>query len=93
MRIGTVIGKVWATRKEGKFQGLKFLVIQPEDASGEPAGEVIVAVDQIGAGDRDKVIVTEGSSARFILSNTETAVDAAVVGIIDSVDLEGGKQS
>lgn len=83
MIIGKVIGNVWATRKEDRLSGLKFLVIQ---ATKE--GETLVAADVVGAGVGDTVIVTMGSSARTALDKTDCPVDATVVGIIDSLEVE-----
>lgn len=83
MIIGKVIGNVWATRKEDRLRGLKFLVIQ---AAKE--GETLVAADVVGAGVGDSVIVTMGSSARTALDKKDCPVDATVVGIIDSLEVE-----
>lgn len=74
MRIGTVTGVVWATRKASCLQGQTFLVVQT--LQGE-----VVAADQVGAGDGDKVLLVTGTVAsRFCM---EAPVDAAVVAIID----------
>lgn len=74
MKIGTVIGSVWSTRKAACLMGQTFLVVHT------PAGE-IVAADQVGAGKGDKVLLVTGSAAaRFCM---EAPVDAAVVAILD----------
>lgn len=83
MIIGKVIGNVWATRKEERLSGLKFLVIK---AAKE--GETFVAADVVGAGIGDSVLVTSGSSARTAIYKPDCPVDAAVVGIIDSLEVE-----
>ncbi|SHJ49591.1 ethanolamine utilization protein EutN [Geosporobacter subterraneus DSM 17957] len=88
MIIGKVIGNVWATRKEEALRGLKFLVVQPLDRFGSDGGSTLVAVDMIGAGVGERVLVVQGSSARRIEGKAEVPVDAAVVGIIDSVEIE-----
>ena len=74
MKIGTVTGSVWATRKAACLQGQIFLVVET------PQGE-IVAADHVGAGTGDKVLLVTGSAAaRFSM---ESPVDAAVVAILD----------
>ena len=74
MKIGTVTGVVWATRKAACLSGQTFLVVQT------PTGE-IVAADQVGAGNGDKVLLVIGTAAaRFCM---ESPVDAAVVAILD----------
>lgn len=88
MIIGKVIGNVWATRKEEALRGLKFLVIQPLERFESHGGSILVAVDMIGAGVGERVLVVQGSSARRIEGKAEVPVDAAVVGIIDSVEIE-----
>jgi ethanolamine utilization protein EutN len=88
MIIGTVIGNVWATRKEESLVGIKFLIIQPEDMRGLSAGTPIVAVDRIGAGVGERVIVVQGCSSRYALQHYESPIDSAVIGIIDSVDMD-----
>ncbi|QGY41891.1 ethanolamine utilization protein EutN [Pseudodesulfovibrio cashew] len=86
MKIGKVIGNVWATRKEESLRGLKLMVVQPvgADEAGERAS--FVAVDCVSAGIGETVLVTLGSSARKALANPESPVDAAIVGIIDGCD-------
>ncbi|MGC4377566.1 EutN/CcmL family microcompartment protein [Fictibacillus sp. Mic-4] len=88
MRLGTVIGNVWATRKEDGLTGLKFLVVQFEMPDGSPVEAPIIAADQIGAGIGDKVMVTTGSAARFAVPEKDLPIDSVVVGIVDSIDVE-----
>ncbi len=76
-----LIDHVWATRKSESLNGLKFMLA--EIIGGTRAGEVMVVVDIISAGIGDRVIVTQGSSARRMLSDDNVPVDAVVVGIID----------
>ncbi|MCM3572288.1 EutN/CcmL family microcompartment protein [Mesobacillus subterraneus] len=91
MQIGTVIGNVWATRKEEDLRGLKFLVVQGEYPDGSPCEiPLFVAVDKIGAGVGDRVLVTRGSAAANMDSDTKLPIDALIIGIIDSVDVEKG---
>lgn len=89
MELGTVIGNVWATRKEDELQGLKFLIVKPEHADRTNAGVPFVAVDRIGAGFGDQVLVTRGSAAANLSSSEKKIpIDALIIGIIDSVDVE-----
>ncbi|HEY9578111.1 MAG TPA: EutN/CcmL family microcompartment protein [Pseudobacillus sp.] len=87
MQIGTVIGNVWATRKEDGLTGLKLLFVQPIHPDGTSIHTPIIAVDRIGAGIGDQVIVTEGSSARFITPNHPLPIDAVIIGIVDSTEI------
>lgn len=90
MQIGTVIGNVWATRKEENLTGLKMLIVQPENPVGKPIEAPFIAVDRIGAGVTDRVIVTRGSAAVNMNPDSPIPIDALIIGIIDSVDVEGG---
>ncbi len=85
MIIGTVIGNVWATCKEGSLNGLKLMVVQRVDLASNEAKENFVAVDCVGAGVGERVLVVTGSSARKALRDHNVPVDAAIVGIIDEV--------
>lgn len=88
MMVARVIGNVWATRKEESLRGYKLLVVRQVDERAQMVGEPLVAVDLIGAGVGELVLVTTGSSARKIRSGEESPIDAAVVGIVDSMDVE-----
>lgn len=89
MRIGTVIGNIWATRKEAKLSGLKLLIIQPVNITNrELDGAPLVAADIIGAGVGESVIFVSGSSARGAAGDNDTPVDATVVGIVDDLEID-----
>ena len=83
MKIGKVINSIWATRKDESLVGAKLLVVQLYDQPGMGEGSIIVAADLIGAGIGEKVLVTEGSSARQMASFRDAPLDAVIVGIID----------
>ena len=83
MLIAMVVGNVWATRKEDSLNGQKFMVVQRVPLGKEDSAESFVAVDCVGAGIGEKVLVTTGSAARKAFSNDSIPVDAAIVGIID----------
>lgn len=84
MRLGTVVGNIWATRKEEGLQGLKLLIIQPKKVDGQLENTQIIAADRLGAGVGDDVILTIGSAAIRIFSKDAVCpIDAIVVGIVD----------
>ncbi len=89
MRIGKVIGKIWATRKEEKLSGLKLLIIQPVNVITDELDRApLVAADIIGAGVGEMVIFVSGSSARGAVGDMQTPVDATVVGIVDDLEID-----
>ena len=88
MQLGMVIGNVWATRKEDGLTGLKLLFVQPIHPDGTVIDSPIIAADRIGAGMGDQVIVTEGSSARFITPDNSMPIDAVIIGIVDSTEIQ-----
>ncbi|WP_338833589.1 Carbon dioxide concentrating mechanism protein CcmL [Moorella humiferrea] len=83
MKIGKVIDNVWSTKKDESLIGHKFLIVQLMDKSKEFNGQVIVAADLIGAGIGEKVLVTQGSPAKYLPNMKNTPIDAVIVGIID----------
>jgi len=90
MQIARVIGTVVSTQKHVKFQGAKLMLVQPLGIDDEPRGAALLAVDGVGAGVHEKVlIVLEGRAAGEALGRKAAPVDAAIVGIIDQVDVHG----
>jgi len=90
MLIARVVGTVVATQKHRKFEGAKLLLVQPLNLDDSPRGSTLLAVDGVGAGVDEKVlIVLEGRAAGEALGRRAAPVDAAVIGIIDSVDVYG----
>jgi len=89
MLIGCVIGDVVATQKAPSHQGRKILVIQPLNLDGTDRGEPVLALDAVDAGIGERVLLaTEGFSAMTSVGRPHSPIDHAVVGIIDSVDLQ-----
>jgi ethanolamine utilization protein EutN len=87
--LARVVGTVVATQKHRNFEGAKLLLVQPVTLDDAPRGAALLAVDSVGAGVNEKVlIVIEGRAAAEAVGRKGTPVDAAIVGIIDSVDLE-----
>ena len=88
MQIARVIGTVVSTQKHRKFEGAKLMLVQPLNADDSPRGTALLAVDGVGAGVHEKVlIVLEGRAAGEALGQKAAPVDAAIVGIVDTVSL------
>ena len=87
MLIGIVVGNVWATRKEESLNGLKLMVVQRIEPFSDKGCDTLVAVDFVGAGIGDKVLVATGSAARKAAEVDQAPVDATIVGIIDAVEI------
>ena len=89
MLIARVVGTVVSTQKHRAFEGGKLLLVQPVTLDDQPRGATLLAVDSVGAGVHEKVlIVLEGRAAGEALGRKGAPVDAAVIGIIDRVDAE-----
>ena len=82
MLIGKVVGSVVSTRKNDKLIGNKFMIVELVDSMSEKAKQLI-AIDNIGAGIGEYVLVAQGSAARVGCDMKDAPVDAAIVGIID----------
>jgi ethanolamine utilization protein EutN len=88
MQIARVIGTVVSTQKHRKFDGAKLLLVQPLNTDDSPRGAALLAIDGVGAGVHEKVlIVLEGRAAGEALGRKAAPVDAAIVGIVDTVSL------
>ena len=90
MRLGRVIGRVWATVKTQRLEGVKLLLIQPVDEKGTDSGPALIATDAVGAGAGDAIYWCRGREASFAMLPADVGTDAAVVGIVDSVTVTGG---
>jgi ethanolamine utilization protein EutN len=89
MQIAKVIGTVVATQKHRKFEGAKLMLVQPLNIDDTPRGTALLAVDGVGAGVDEKVLVVlEGRAAGEALGRKGAPVDAAIVGIIDTVTID-----
>lgn len=87
MILGRVVGTVVATRKDERLLGAKLLLVRAVDVQGRDEAAYMVAVDTVDAGFRDRVLVVTGSSARMASGLKDTPVDAAIVGVVDVVEL------
>lgn len=88
MKIGVVKGTVVATQKDERLVGSKLLIVNQIDADGKSRGRDEVAVDTLGAGIGEYVLLCSGSSARNLLRDSGAPVDLAVIGIIDAMEKE-----
>ena len=89
MLIGRVVGTVVSTQKSGKLDSAKLLLVQVLSLEDEPRGAAILAIDSVGAGVGEKVLVViEGRAAGEALGRKAAPVDAAIIGIVDHVELE-----
>jgi len=87
MLIARVIGQVVSTAKHETFSGFKMLLVQPVTPAGEPVGDEMMAVDSVGAGPGERVlVVVEGRSAGQAVRMKQVPLDAAIVGIVDRID-------
>jgi ethanolamine utilization protein EutN len=92
MMLARVVGEVVSSVKRPQFEGAKLLLLQPEAPDGTAAGPAILAIDSVGAGRGELVIaVLEGRAAGEALGRKLAPVDAAIVGIVDRLDLEDGR--
>jgi len=87
MFLGKVIGTVWSTKKTPDLEGVRFLVVHPLDMDREPTKNVVVVADRLGAGAGETVMCAYGKAARTAIGNQDMSIEAAVVGIVDRVDL------
>ncbi|MGG1573412.1 EutN/CcmL family microcompartment protein [Fictibacillus sp. NRS-1165] len=88
MQMGLVVGRVTATRKDEKLIGSKLLITQPIGTNDTLKHLPIIAVDTVGAGVGEKVLYVTGSMASRAAADKDAPIDAAIVGIIDSLDWE-----
>jgi ethanolamine utilization protein EutN len=89
MQIGRVIATVVASQKHQKIDGAKLLLVQPLTLDDRPRGVAILAIDSVGAGIGEKVLlVVEGKAAGDALRRKAAPVDAAIIGIVDQVQVE-----
>ena len=85
MLLAKIVGTVVATRKDERLVSSKLLIARPMDPHGKPEGSFLVAVDTVDAGVGETVLIVSGSSARMASGMKDCPVDAAVVGIVDTV--------
>ncbi|MBI3098444.1 MAG: EutN/CcmL family microcompartment protein [Planctomycetes bacterium] len=86
MLLGRICGTVWATRKDPRLEGVKFELVQAIEPGGKPLEVYVVAVDSVGAGEGEIVLVAQGSSARQTTATKDRPVDAVIMAIVDRLD-------
>jgi microcompartment protein CcmK/EutM len=87
MFLGKVVGTVWSTKKTPDLEGVRFLIVHPYDLDKEPTKNIVVVADRLGAGVGETVMCAYGKAARTAIGNQEMAIEAAVVGIVDRMDI------
>jgi len=93
MLLAKVSGTVVATRKDERLVSNKLLIVRPIDPTGKPDGNYIVAVDTVDAGFGETVLIVSGSSARMASGMKDCPVDAAIVGVVDQIEVdEAGRE-
>jgi microcompartment protein CcmK/EutM len=86
MIVGSVTGEIFATVQHPFYRGRKLLLVEREDAAGRRTGAYLIAVDTVGAGPGERVLVLdEGNGARQVLGSADGPVRSAIVGIVDDV--------
>ncbi len=87
MILGKASGAVWSTRKDENLVGAKFLIVRHIDLEYKPKEATVIAVDSVGAGVGEIVIVAQGSSARQTTFTKNKPVDAVIMAIVDKLDI------
>src|SRR5690349_16053551 len=87
MFLGKVVGTVWSTKKSPDLEGVRFLIVHPYDLDKEPTRNIVVVADRLGAGTGEMVMCAFGKAARSAIGNQDMSIEAAVVGIVDRVDI------
>lgn len=88
MILGRIVGTVVATRKDPRLEGQKLLIVRTVSPEGHDEAGYVIAVDTVGAGNRERVLLVSGSSARLAEGCKDKPVDQAIIAIVDTVDLD-----
>jgi ethanolamine utilization protein EutN len=89
VKLGRVVGRVWATAKHEALAGRKILLVRPTDLAGATKGETYLAIDTVDAGEGDRVLVLdEGASAGQVLGLDNPPIRTVIVGVVDEVQVE-----
>jgi ethanolamine utilization protein EutN len=91
MFLGHVVGTVWSTKKTPNLEGVRFLIVHPYNLNKEPTTDIIVVADRLGAGIGETVLCAFGKAARSAIGDQDMSIEAAVVGIVDTMELQGAK--
>lgn len=88
MILARIVGTVVSTRKDSRLEGCKLLIVKPISPEGTDESGYLIAVDTVDAGFREQVLIVSGSAARLAADCKDRPVDAAIVGVIDSINLD-----
>lgn len=88
MFLGKVVGTVWSTKKSPDLEGVRFLIVHPIELDKEPTRSIVVVADRLGAGVGEIVMCAYGKAARSAIGDQDMAIEAAVVGIVDRMDVQ-----
>jgi ethanolamine utilization protein EutN len=88
MFLGKIVGTVWATKKTLNLEGVRLLLVHPLELNREPNTNVVVVADRLGAGVGETVICAYGRAARSAIGDQDMSIEAAVVAIVDEVDID-----
>ena len=88
MFLGKVVGTVWSTKKSPDLEGVRFLIVHPIELDKEPTKSIVVVADRMGAGVGEVVLCAYGKAARSAIGDQEMSIEAAVIGIVDRMDIQ-----
>ena len=89
MFLGHVVGTVWSTKKTPNLEGVRFLIVHPYNLNKEPGTDIVVVADRLGAGIGETVLCAYGKAARSAIGDQDMSIEAAVVGIVDTMEIQG----
>ena len=91
MFLGHVVGTVWSTKKTANLEGVRFLIVHPYNLNKEPGTDIVVVADRLGAGVGETVLCAYGKAARSAIGDQDMSIEAAVVGIVDTMEISGAR--
>ena len=91
MFLAHVVGTVWSTKKTPNLEGVRFLIVHPYNLNKEPGTDIVVVADRLGAGVGEVVMCAYGKAARSAIGDQDMSIEAAVVGIVDTMELQGAR--
>ena len=91
MFLGHVVGTVWSTKKAANLEGVRFLIVHPYNLNKEPTTDIVVVADRLGAGVGETVLCAFGRAARSAIGDQDMAIEAAVVGIVDTMEIRDAR--
>jgi len=87
MKLGRIVGKVWATKKDPQLEGVKLYIMQPINEKLDPVGRPLIAADTVGAGYHDIIYWVSGREATFGFPDKKIPSDVTIIGIVDDTQL------